>query len=97
MFKKKKLHGNFVITFLNTSDISFTSSASKGVNDVLQTPPRILGKLEITVRVDMDQWITQSVLKMKMTTTMMVQNKPIVTILIWTLHRMMIMMSILIR
>ena len=34
--KKKKLHRNFVIMFLNTNDISFTNFASGVVNGVLQ-------------------------------------------------------------
>ena len=36
MFKKNNLHKNFVETFLNLSNISFTSFESKGVNRVLQ-------------------------------------------------------------
>ena len=35
MFKKKNLLGNFIETFLNAYDISFTSFASEGVNGVL--------------------------------------------------------------
>ena len=34
MFKKKKLHRNFVIIFSNASDISFISFASEGLNGV---------------------------------------------------------------
>ena len=34
--KKKNLHGNFVITFLNASGILFTSFVLGGVNGVLQ-------------------------------------------------------------
>ena len=33
--KEKNLHGNFVIMFLNASDISFTNFALGGVNGVL--------------------------------------------------------------
>ena len=36
MFQKKNLHGNFIETFLNACDISFTSFASEEVNGLLQ-------------------------------------------------------------
>ena len=36
MFKKKKLHQNFIIMFSNASDILSTDFASAGVNRMLQ-------------------------------------------------------------
>ena len=45
VLKKKNLHGNFVDTFSDASNISFTSFASGRVNGVLQTKSILLERI----------------------------------------------------